>query len=221
MKASESIKPNDYNEVLEILNKRARSARLTIITLIYVLIVALTLVFFGIFYTKNNEDTPLNKFISEVMNNKTKEQIQVEEYLKFATRSMASFKKNQDENSINPNTDPSKDSIQLGDRIWLEDTTSAKIADSIASVLLSLSLMIFIGFVMKAILVFTRYYMQLGTDFENQKIAFILSKGNNEQFNSILDNLRKHNISFEKTPAPPQEKILLAAIEALKNSRSN
>ena len=219
MEPSESIKPSDYDEVLEILNKRAKSARLTIITLIYVLIVALTLVFLGIFYTKNNEDTPLNKFISGIINSKTKEQLQLEEYFQFATRSMESFIKNKNENSTNSN--PGKDSIKLGDRIWLEDTTSAKIADSIASVLLSLSLMIFIGFVMKAIMVFTRYYMQLGTDFENQKIAFVLSKGNNEEFNSILDNLRKHNISFEKTPNPPQEKILLAAIDALKNSRTS
>ncbi|MGX9275214.1 hypothetical protein ACWXWK_19200 [Pantoea ananatis] len=220
MKLSESIKPSDYDEILEILNKRAKSARITIITLIYVLIIALTLVFLGIFYTKNNEDAPLTKFINGIMSSGTKEKNQLEEYLRLATRSMAGFKNSQSERTP-PNGTLDEDNIQLGDRIWLGDTTSAKIADSIASVLLSLSLMIFIGFVMKAILVFTKYYMQLGTDFENQKIAFVLSKGNNEEFNSILDNLRKHNITFEKTPNLPQEKILLAVIDALKNNRAN
>lgn len=92
---------------------------------------------------------------------------------------------------------------------------SEKIADSIATVLLNLSLIIFIGFVMKAVLVFIRYYMQLGTDFENQKLAYVLSKGHVGDFSIILKNLRENSINFEKTPTLPQEKIILSLIKSI------
>ncbi|WOC01231.1 MULTISPECIES: hypothetical protein [unclassified Providencia] len=92
---------------------------------------------------------------------------------------------------------------------------SEKIADSIATVLLNLSLIIFIGFVMKAVLVFIRYYMQLGADFENQKLAYALSKGHTGDFSHILKNLRRNSINFEKTPTLPQEKIILSLIKSM------
>ncbi|MTC47377.1 hypothetical protein GKR71_16220 [Providencia sp. wls1922] len=95
---------------------------------------------------------------------------------------------------------------------------SEKIADSIATVLLNLSLIIFIGFVMKAVLVFIRYYMQLGADFENQKLAYALSKGHAGDFSHILRNLRKNSINFEKTPTLPQEKIILSLIKSMGKS---
>lgn len=96
-----------------------------------------------------------------------------------------------------------------------EKSESEKIADSIATVLLNLSLIIFIGFVMKAVLVFIKYYMQLGTDFENQKLAYVLSRGHIDDFSIILKNLRENSISLEKTPTLPQEKIILSLIESI------
>ena len=62
--------------------------------------------------------------------------------------------------------------------------------------------------------------MQLGTDFDNQKIAFVLSKGNQPQFQQYLESLRDHNISFEKTPSLPQEKIITGLIEAIGNVKN-
>ncbi|MBV2190294.1 MULTISPECIES: hypothetical protein [Providencia] len=99
-----------------------------------------------------------------------------------------------------------------------EKSESEKIADSIATVLLNLSLIIFIGFVMKAVLVFIKYYMQLGTDFENQKLAYVLSKGHVGDFSIILKNLRENSINLEKTPTLPQEKIILSLIESMGKS---
>lgn len=80
--------------------------------------------------------------------------------------------------------------------------------------------MIFIGFVMKVIFVFIKYYMQLVADYENQKIAYILSEGKMDNFEKYLSFLRKSNIQFEKTPSPPQEKIILSLIDALKKKDS-
>ncbi|SLX19100.1 outer membrane lipoprotein [Klebsiella variicola] len=94
---------------------------------------------------------------------------------------------------------------------------SEKIADSIATVLLTLSLIIFVGFIMRAVLVFIRYYMQLGTDFENQRLAYIISKKEGGDFSKTLQDLRSSNINFEKTPQLPQEKIIIGLIDVLKN----
>ncbi|BEM42747.1 hypothetical protein L7Q46_001742 [Serratia marcescens] len=99
-------------------------------------------------------------------------------------------------------------------------SSEEKLADSIASVLLSLSLIIFIGFVMRAVLVFIRYYMQLGTDFENQRLAYVLSKKEGHDFIPTLQNLRDSKINFEKTPSAPQEKIIMALLDALKSNTS-
>ncbi|MGA6086324.1 MULTISPECIES: hypothetical protein [unclassified Providencia] len=104
---------------------------------------------------------------------------------------------------------------ELSDLSKPEKSESEKIADSIATVLLNLSLIIFIGFVMKAVLVFIKYYMQLGTDFENQKLAYAMSKGEIDKFAIILKNLRENSISLEKTPTLPQEKIILSLIESI------
>lgn len=102
-----------------------------------------------------------------------------------------------------------------------EKTESERVADSIATVLISLSLVIFVGFVMRAVLVFTRYYMQLATDYDNQKIAFLLSKYEGKDFGSTLEDLRSNKINFEKTPTMPQEKIILGLVDALKKNLPN
>ncbi|MDU4996945.1 MAG: hypothetical protein E6265_10200 [Enterobacteriaceae bacterium] len=102
-----------------------------------------------------------------------------------------------------------------------EKTESEKIADSIATVLISLSLVIFVGFVMRVVLVFTRYYMQLATDYDNQKIAYLLSKHEQKEFGTTLEELRSNKINFEKTPSMLQEKIILGLVETLKGNLSN
>lgn len=110
----------------------------------------------------------------------------------------------------------------VGDRQNINDSKFSKITESISQVLLNLSVIIFLGFVMRAVLVFIRYYMQLGTDYENQKLAYMLSSGNTSEFNEILTSLRENKINFEKTPSVPQEKIILAAIDILKkNNKDN
>lgn len=206
------------DEIYKILDKRARQTKLTIVALVYTLTIIATLVFVGIFYTKNNDNSPFSKFINTIMESENKEKNT--EFANLVASAFEKATKGVNNNNFTPlNENKSSDGVQLGDTFVLKDRTSEKIADSIASVLLSLSLMIFIGFVMKAILVFVRYYMQLGTDFENQKIAYILSKGQEESFKNILINLRENNINFEKTPNLPQEKILLSMLDVLKSNK--
>ncbi len=61
--------------------------------------------------------------------------------------------------------------------------------------------------------------MQMSNDYDNQKISLLLSGGNTEEFSKILNNLRSHNITFEKTPYLPQEKIILKLIDLARVSR--
>lgn len=96
------------------------------------------------------------------------------------------------------------------------DDKITSVAASVSRVLLNLSIIIFLGFIMRAVLVFIRYYMQLGTDYENQKLAYMLSKGSTETFGNVLTTLRENKINFEKTPVPPQEKIILSALDIVK-----
>lgn len=228
METEQSKDQAEYKEILSILEKRSRSTRVTLITLVYILIVAASLVFMGVFYTKNNEDSAFGKVISSIMDSTSTLSESNSRLLKV----LHDFNE-QNQDILDAMSDLNKKSsgaystlgsadkiprndIMRGDSVYLRENNSQRIASSIASVLLSLSLMIFVGFVMKAILVFIRYYMQLGTDFENQKVAYLLSKGEVGPFNNILISLRSSNISFEKTPSLPQEKIILSLIDALK-----
>ncbi|WP_408125416.1 hypothetical protein [Klebsiella pneumoniae] len=45
--------------------------------------------------------------------------------------------------------------------------------------------------------------------------ALSLSRGDISKFSSTLDALRNHNISFDKTPHPPQEKLIAGLTEAI------
>lgn len=98
-------------------------------------------------------------------------------------------------------------------RSW--KSPSQELAESVASIVVSLTLLIFVGFVMKASIMFIKYHMQIGNDYDNQKIAYLLSKGDIDVFEKTLGSLRTHNITFEKTPNLPQEKIIDGLINAL------
>ncbi len=74
---------------------------------------------------------------------------------------------------------------------------------------------------MRAVLVFTRYYMQLAADFENQKIAYMLSQNDDKDFGKTLEDLRNNKINFEKTPSPPHDKIINALIDVLKETKKD
>ncbi|PVZ85493.1 hypothetical protein C9426_19675 [Serratia sp. S1B] len=97
---------------------------------------------------------------------------------------------------------------------------SGKIANGIISIIISISIFFFIAYSMKIMIVFIKYYMQLISDYENQRLSFILSNGNLDEFTKTLNNLRAYNIGFDKTPSMPQEKIILSLIEAVGLAKS-
>jgi len=183
------------------------------------------LVIVGVLSIKAGKN-PISDFISSIYD---RNKIDTTE---FVERTFRELLKNKQELIINDeknkeNEKPLKDAPEKiyrhqsfgGNFSFLQKDKSEKIADSIATVIVSFSLLLFIGYVMRVSIVFIKYYMQLGNDYENQKIAFMLSKNDTEEFKDILQSLRTHNITFDKTPSLPQEKIISSIIGAINSSK--
>lgn len=213
----------DGIDVYSVLEHRAKFVRWANIALIILLIMAATLVATLIVGYKDNQ----KNWISDMLNTS----IIKRTTLKPGDLVLFNAGKSEDEKHVGVflGNDSAAGSFKplnpeqyTSYKAWREITyntaksKSEKIADSIATVLLTLSLIIFVGFIMRAVLVFIRYYMQLGTDFENQRLAYIISKKEGMDFSKTLQDLRSSGINFEKTPQLPQEKIILSLINALK-----
>ncbi len=212
-------------DVYSVLEHRARFVRRTNIALIILLIMAATLVAALIVGYKDNQ----KNWISDILNASTikKNLLKPGDLVLFhagkneGERHVGVFLGNNSEiGSFKPLSPEQEASYKVWREITYNTTKnqSEKIADSIATVLLTLSLIIFVGFIMRAVLVFIRYYMQLGTDFENQRLAYIISKKEGVDFSKTLQDLRSSDIKFEKTPQMPQEKIILSLIDVLKKT---
>ena len=209
-------------DVYSVLEHRASFVRRTNIALIILLIMAATLVATLIVGYKDNQKS----LISDILNaSAIKKNLKPGDLVLFNSgnnegeRHVGLFLGNDSKvGSLKP-LSPEQEATYKAWRGITYNTTknqSEKIADSIATVLLTLSLIIFVGFIMRAVLVFIRYYMQLGTDFENQRLAYIISKKEGGDFSKTLQDLRSSNINFEKKPQLPQEKIILNLIDVLK-----
>ncbi|HHQ6553232.1 TPA: hypothetical protein ACSTJZ_003126 [Serratia fonticola] len=214
----------DGIDVYRVLEHRARFVRRTNIALITLLIMAATLVATLIVGYKDNQ----KNWISDMLNIPTikRSSLKPGDLVFFNAGKSEGGKRvgiflgnDLAADSLKPISPEQDDVFKAWRGITYnpEKSQSEKIADSIATVLLTLSLIIFVGFIMKAVLVFIRYYMQLGTDFENQRLAYIVSKKEGVDFGKTLQDLRSSDINFEKTPQLPQEKIVLSLIDALKN----
>ncbi|POK24114.1 hypothetical protein C1651_22025 [Klebsiella pneumoniae] len=211
-----------YLETLKELNTRSISTRRITITFIYILLLATALVLTGIFAIKSKNNNPITNFISSMIDGNN-ELYQATTILNNYTKALEAFfntktqnlhdKKNSVSDANTARNDRFK--LQPDDLIYLKKDKSEKIADSIASILISFSVLLFIGYVTRIFVIFTKYYMQLSNDYENQKIAYMLSRGDISKFSSTLDALRNHNISFDKTPHPPQEKLIAGLTEAI------
>ncbi|EMF0745083.1 hypothetical protein V2E82_002447 [Klebsiella aerogenes] len=215
-KESQKQRENEYYEILNILEMRAKKTRLSILILVYTLIFVAVLVIMVTYQLSNNK-SPISDFTSSLLSlsEKAKTEAAFNKFKEAITTFANTEKKPDTVPHSAHNPENLMFSVSAVSSLLSQNSPSEKIASSIATVLMSFSAILFIAFVMKAILVFIRYYMQLGTDYENQKMAFILSKGTQPEFQELLLSLRDHNISFEKTPSLPQEKIITGLIEAI------
>ncbi|WP_455844612.1 hypothetical protein [Pantoea agglomerans] len=227
------IDGQDYEHILWVLDKRSNKVRRNVFILIYFLIIVVAAVVVIAYNIKNTSDSPLANAINAFMESRHEKELKsaLSKYAlglesKAVNKSLENKKNEQDATAKNVDSMNDDSISQTIKANWLSSmfpakSTSEKIAESIAGLVISFSVLMFIGFVMRALLVFIKYYLQLGTDFENQKIAFMLSKGEHEAFSESLCILREHNITFEKTPSMSHEKILDKAIELAKSVKGD
>ena len=228
-KPSFATKKNDIepDPIIAVLEKRAKSARVTMLVFIYLIFTAMLLVFSGVVMMKSKNDNPFKSFINMFY---TPNGIDVSDFVQsaFQENSNNPLKReakkveteiNQDEFEQMVKNIDIKSRLMESYRSW--KSPPQELAESVASIVISLTLLIFVGFVMKASIMFIKYHMQIGNDYDNQKIAYLLSKGDIDVFEKTLGSLRTHNITFDKTPNLPQEKIIDGLISALKTSKKN
>jgi len=222
-KSSFTTKKNhiEPDPIIAVLEKRAKSARVTMLVFIYLIFTAMLLVFSGVVMMKSKNDNPFKSFVNMIYSPKVidassfVQRVHSENFNKpirtEAKKVEAEASQDEFEQMIK-NLDV-KSRIMDTYRSW--KSPPQELADSVASIVISLTLLIFVGFVMKASIMFIKYHMQIGNDYDNQKIAYLLSKGDIDVFEKTLGSLRTHNITFEKTPNLPQEKIIDGLISAL------
>lgn len=223
---------NDYKHTLSVLNKRAKYIKIQVfIFMFFALIISSIVAVIG-YNTYKSPSSPLANAISSTIDAGKQEQtLKVLRSLLSSESGINSsnlHEENESNKAINEKVNSMSDT-EVDKELsanWLRPSlfyksTSEKIAESISSVIVTFGILMFVGFSLRATLVFIRYYMQLGTDFDNQRIAFMLSKGEENLFSKNLSTLREHNINFEKTPNIPQEKIIDKLIELSKNLKND
>lgn len=225
-----------YSYILKTLEGRARKTRRNVFVLIYFLVIVVAGVILIAYNIKNTSNSPLANAISAAIDSNNREklnglilQASSDQYLTkvkegLNSKSLPKEKADKVEREVKSMTDDEVDSQLLSN--WSNyirpyKSTSEKIAESIASLFISLSILMFIAYVMRVLLVFIKYYMQLGADHENQQMAFMMSKGDHEMFSKNLSLFRAHNINLEKTPSMPQEKLIMGLIDVAKNAKDS
>ncbi|EOW6847786.1 hypothetical protein ACOZ2B_002828 [Cronobacter sakazakii] len=222
-KSSFTTKKNhiELDPIIAVLEKRAKSARVTMLVFIYLIFTAMLLVFSGVVMMKSKNDNPFKSFVDMIYTPKVidasgfVQRVHSENFNKPIRKdaSKVEAEASQDEfEQMIKNLDVKS---RIMDTYLSWKSPPQELADSVASIVISLTLLIFVGFVMKASIMFIKYHMQIGNDYDNQKIAYLLSKGDIDVFEKTLGSLRTHNITFEKTPNLPQEKIIDGLISAL------
>lgn len=207
------IEEKDYLNILNTLEKRTKYTRVATLTFVYVLFISMIIVIASVVSIKIKNDNAINQFITGMLDkNKTYTGV-------YIPNTPHTLKENLEDPRNSAIYDEehklTRNALQQGDLISFKRDTTDKIADGIVSIIVSFSILLFIGYVMRVAIVFIKYYMQLSNDYENQKVAFLLSKGKPETFSQILDTLRNNTIGFDKTPKLPQEKIITGLIEAI------
>ncbi|WP_426606919.1 hypothetical protein [Pantoea anthophila] len=225
-----------YSYILKTLEGRARKTRRNVFVLIYFLVIVVAGVILIAYNIKNTSNSPLANAISAAIDSNNREklnglilQASSDQYLTkvkegLNSKSLSKERADKVEREVKSMTDDEVDSQLLSN--WSNyirpfKSTSEKIAESIASLFISLSILMFIAYVMRVLLVFIKYYMQLGADHENQQMAFMMSKGDHEMFSKNLSLFRAHNINLEKTPSMPQEKLIMGLIDVAKNAKDS
>ncbi|EKS6393785.1 hypothetical protein A3N51_07900 [Enterobacter kobei] len=200
-----NLEPDESIKVLATLEKRVKHSRLAtyyIISLSLLTLITLCSAFIFI-YSKEHQNRGINEFTLAI---------------KEASEAARSF------TNFNRELRGIQDEIQRSGLVPNENRSSfennIKEAVSIATpYLIFFTAIIFIAYILRLIIIFIKYNMQMTNDYENQRISFLISNGSSAEFKELIRTLRDHNISFEKTPNLPQEKLVHELIELVRTAK--
>lgn len=190
-------------KILKALSKRALVSKVMNTIFIYMIFLLVLVGFYFMFITKNNSGSA-QEGLDQVLGNSTPT---VGRYIGGPDKEFEQYSANTSE-SIKPHS-----KLKIGDLVFFSQNDTDKVSGAIFSIIMSISIMLFIVYAMKIFIVFIKYNTEVSNDYENQKIAFLMSDNNTEKFDFILKSLREHNVKFDKMPSSHQEKI----IESLAN----
>jgi predicted PurR-regulated permease PerM len=218
-KARMDLSETEFKEILSTLEKRTNHTRRVTLTFVSILLLLMALVIGSVLSIKIKNDNAVNQFITGVLD-KDKSQTgiylpNIPSYLEDQYKKLSNNMPIRDD--INKLT---RRALEPGDMVLYKKDTTETITSAIASIIVSFSILLFIGYVMRVAIVFIKYNMQLNNDYENQKIAFLISKGESKSFSQLIKTLRTQTISFDKTPGLPQERIISKLIEAISTTKS-
>ncbi|HGM4725035.1 TPA: hypothetical protein ACKPZ3_003392 [Serratia marcescens] len=230
-------------EILKILNRRVTSIKRTTLFLIY-LIFSIAVLGLTLGYSSNQKE--LSKTIHSIFNSSTlspeEEHLQKlhDDFLSQYNEKISKTKQEHQDGSsrhiLPPNNDnfnekkvmeqlaASNDSIMKATARLAAateftreaSTTPYSYASAIGSLIIKLTLGLFVLYIMRTVFVFIKYYMQLGNDYESQRLAYLISKGESKTFRENLEALRDNVIQMERMPKIPQEKLASEIAKVIK-----
>lgn len=203
-----------YNEVLAAMRKRAHRSKIATFTFVYILLLSLFSVP-ALYFTFKADNVKKNRELASLILNaqQSNSAIGILDNLRQATKEITKASKDLKSPIL-------RSGLGLNSTYLNTKSTFEKAIEAAAPYFLLLSGILFVGYILKLFIVFIKYNMQMTNDYENQTISLLLSQGSTDEFSKLIQTIREHNISFEKTPNLPQEKIILELIELIRASKN-
>ncbi|MEI9701504.1 hypothetical protein V5036_10480 [Enterobacter cloacae] len=209
-----------YNEILKTMEKRASRSKFTTIFFIYILLTAVFSIPATYIFYKAESNKRDNALASLTLSAKQSESaFETLNTIQQLTDKLAQASENIN-SSKNPNPLIQRSGLGINSTYLNTKSTFEKAIETAAPYLLIFSGILFTGYILRLFIVFIKYNMQMSNDYDNQRISFLLSQGNTDEFGKIIQTLREHNVSFEKTPNLPQEKIIIELMSLLRSSKN-
>ena len=205
-----------YQEVLNELEKRRYNSRRSTTIFMTAMIVILAYIATAVIYVELQKTHEKDRISSLLTADEIKS---VESTINSLNRASIELSRKQTQIKNTPNSTPQ---IQISGIAPLPSTLNQKssidkILETVGPILIVFSAILFVVYILHLFIIFLKYNMQMNNDYDNQKISFLLSGGDTKEFGEILQKVRGHNISFEKTPTLPQEKIITELVDLVKS----
>lgn len=206
---------NDFHEVIKELRKNARISNLISITMTYVMVFILICSVVGTiaFQKQESSSNPINDLFESMMgkNIKDKEDEKINEYDSKNKIESQSFRDGRELQNMILALKTANAFVPLNNNASVANGVS----NSIAKVVLTLTLAFFAIYSVKISIVFIKYYSQLSSHYSALAAAFIASNGDFDKAVKLVKVLSTAHISMGKAPDTIHENALKNLTKAL------